>query len=72
MRTFEHFNASFDAVCPVCNTSADAETILVPIPGTEEGGICEARQVHKRCFDLVSEIIAKAIRAKADEMEKNT
>ena len=45
MRTFEHFNASFDAVCPVCNTSADAETILVPIPGTEEGGICEARKV---------------------------
>ena len=46
MRTFDHFNPGFGAVCPVCKTAADAETVLVPIPGTEEGGICEARQVH--------------------------
>ena len=40
-------------------TAADAETVLVPIPGTEDERICEARQVHKRCFDLVSEMLEK-------------
>ena len=48
MRTFDHFNPGFGAVCPVCKTAADAETVLVPIPGTEDERICEARQVHKR------------------------
>ena len=60
MRTFDHFNPGFGAVCPVCKTAADAETVLVPIPGTEDERICEARQVHKRCFDLVSEMLEKA------------
>ena len=59
MRTFDRFNPEFGAVCPVCKTAADAETVLVLIPGTEDEGICEARQVHKRCFDLVSEMLEK-------------
>jgi hypothetical protein len=42
MRTFDHFNPGFGAVCPVCKTAADAETVLVPIPGTEDERICEA------------------------------
>lgn len=56
MRIFEHFNASQGAPCPVCKTMADDKTVLVPIPGTEEDGIVEARQVHKKCFDLVQEM----------------
>lgn len=56
MRTFEHFNASTGAVCPVCKTAKDTETVLVPIPGTEDDGIMEARQIHKKCYDLVIEM----------------
>ena len=56
MRVFEHFSASHGSICPVCGTAADKPTVLVPIPGTEDDGICEARQVHKRCFDLVNEM----------------
>lgn len=58
MRVFEHFNSYNGEVCPVCKTSANARTVLVPIPGTEEDGIVEAKQVHKACFDLVNEIEA--------------
>jgi hypothetical protein len=52
MRVFDHFNSSCGAKCPVCNTSADAPTVLVPIPGIEDGGNVEAKQVHKECYDL--------------------
>ena len=56
MRIFEHFNPSYGATCPVCKTAADRPTVLVPIPGTERDNLCEARQVHKKCFDLVTEM----------------
>ena len=52
MRVFDHFNSSRGAKCPVCKTSADAPTVLVPIPGTEDGGNVKAKQVHKDCYDL--------------------
>lgn len=55
MRVFEHPNMK-NFECPVCKTSKDAPVILVPIPGTEDGGTCEAKQVHKKCFDLVCEM----------------
>lgn len=58
MRVFEHFSPAFGALCPVCKTAADKPTVLVPIPDTEEDGICQARQVHKQCFDLVAEMSA--------------
>ena len=56
MRVFEHFNSLNGTVCPVCQTSADTQTVLVPIQGTEDGNICEARQVHKKCYDLIEEM----------------
>ena len=52
MKAFPHFNQDNDAVCPMCKTNEDCETVLVPIPGTEEGNIMQARQVHKKCYDL--------------------
>ena len=58
MRVFDHFSPAFGALCPVCKTAADRPTVLVPIPGTEDNGICQARQVHKQCFDLVAEMEA--------------
>ena len=65
MRVFEHFNASHGSICPVCGTAADRPTVLVPIPGTEDDGICEAKQVHKQCYDLANEM-AEAERANAE------
>lgn len=39
---------SKDAVCPVCKTSEDRETVLVPTPGEED--IMPAVIVHKTCY----------------------
>ena len=56
MRVFEGFNGRCDVVCPVCKTAKNVETVLVPIPGTEDGNIVEAKQVHKKCYDLMLEM----------------
>ena len=56
MRTFEHFNSSNGAVCPICRTSKDTETVLVPISGTEDGNLVEVKQVHKKCYGLFLEM----------------
>jgi hypothetical protein len=53
MRTFKGFNSSNGDVCPVCHTSKDIETVLIPLPWTEDDGICEAKQMHKMCYDLI-------------------
>jgi len=52
MRSFEHPNMT-DFECPVCQTSADYPVVLIPIPGTEDGNIVEARQVHAECYKLM-------------------
>lgn len=46
-RTFECFPE--DASCPVCHTNDDGECVLVPIVGTQEGGICQAKPIHLVC-----------------------
>ena len=56
MRVFEGFNDSAGAVCSVCGTSKNIETVLVPVPGTEDGNIMQAKQVHKKCYDLMIEM----------------
>ena len=53
MRVFDHFSNSNNDVCPVCNTNKDLPVILLPIPQTEEDGICQAFQLHKECYDKV-------------------
>ncbi len=60
MRVFEKFNGSSGAVCPVCKTAREAPTVLIPIPGTEDGNIMEAKQVHKKCYDLITEMQEEA------------
>lgn len=57
MRIFEHFNKSTEAKCPICKTDEDKQTILVPIPGTEEGYIVEAQQMHWSCFQSILELV---------------
>ena len=49
MRTFEHPNMEgFE--CPICHSSKDAPVVLVGIPGTEDGNIMQAAQVHAECY----------------------
>ena len=54
MRTFDHPNMDgFEKnPCPICKSSKDEPVVLVPIPGTENGGNMEARQTHKECWDV--------------------
>jgi len=56
MRVFKEFNGNNGCVCPVCRTAKNTETILVPVSGTERDGVMEARQVHKKCYDLFIEM----------------
>jgi len=53
MRTFDHPNAANGWRCPICNTAADRPVVLVPIPGTEDGGIVKANQIHMACHEVV-------------------
>lgn len=55
MRVFDHPNM-MNFLCPVCKTAADMPVVLVGIPGTEQGNIQEAKQVHKKCYDLICEM----------------
>lgn len=55
MRIFAAFN-QVGPECPICMSKKETETVLVPIPGTEKDRICEARQVHRKCYDLFLEM----------------
>jgi len=52
MRIFEHPNTTAKS-CPICHTMDDKPVTLISIAGTENGGICEAIQVHVDCLDLI-------------------
>lgn len=49
-RTFEQFPKGHGTKCPVCGTDDEGETILVPIDGTQDGGICQAQPTHTKCL----------------------
>jgi hypothetical protein len=52
MRVFDHPNMDGGFRCPICRTSADAPVVLVGIPGTEDGNIQQATQIHEACWLL--------------------
>ncbi len=55
MREFEHPNMN-GFICPLCKTNNDEPVFLVPIPGTEEDGLVQAKQVHSKCLnDMLNE-----------------
>lgn len=56
MRSFDGFNSSSGSICPVCKTNKNCETVLVPITHTENDGIVECMQVHKKCYKLFMEM----------------
>jgi len=47
-KVFKHFPEN--SKCPMCNTSEDGECVLLPIDGTEDGNICQAKPVHVKCI----------------------
>ncbi|CAB4152487.1 hypothetical protein UFOVP602_8 [uncultured Caudovirales phage] len=51
MNAFSHPNPLWDG-CPICKTRADAPVVLIPVPDTGDGRICEAKQVHEECWNL--------------------
>jgi hypothetical protein len=53
MRTFDHPNYTGGFTCPVCKTDADLPVTLIGIPGTEDGNIMRAEQVHAECAELL-------------------
>jgi len=53
MREFEHPNMHGGFECPICKTGKDAPVVLVPIPDTQDGNTCEAKQVHSECYKVV-------------------
>ncbi len=59
MRIFKKFNGANGVTCPVCDTAKEVETVLVPIPGTENGNNVECKQIHKACYDVVKAMYEK-------------
>lgn len=49
MRVFPNFPPT--AVCPLCETNEDKETVLVPVDGTEDAdGNVRAQPTHVECL----------------------
>lgn len=48
MRTFKHFPQ--DKTCPICKTNNDFPCFLMPVSGTSDGSICQAKPVHRGCI----------------------
>lgn len=47
MKTFsDPFHDKEAPPCPVCGTWAKRDGVLIPIAGTQEGNICQAKVVH--------------------------
>ena len=46
MKKFAKPNTAHGFECPICHSGKEEPVVLVPIPGTEEGNICQAKQVH--------------------------
>lgn len=65
MRVFEHPNMT-DFRCPICLQGEDKPVILMPIPGTKDGNVCQAQQVHLACF---KEWVCYFAEAEVDQQE---
>lgn len=52
MKQFAHPNTSTGWKCPICKSDKDSPVVLVGIPGTEDGNVMEAEQIHGACYQL--------------------
>lgn len=53
LRTFKMFPPN--ALCPICGTGSEGECFLVPVDGTDDGNICEAKPIHVKCITHYAE-----------------
>lgn len=56
MKKFAKPNTAHGFECPICHSGKEEPVVLVPIPGTEEGNICQAKQVHAECYVLFAKM----------------
>lgn len=69
MRTFDHPNMT-NFRCPICGTADDKPVVLLPIIGTEDGNICEAKQFHFDCIDLIYDSVIGVVYHKFEEIKQ--
>jgi hypothetical protein len=63
MRIFPHPNTTNDWRCKWCGTSDDEPVVLVPVPGTENGNIVKAEQIHATCYiEYLETFIPKTVK----------
>ena len=60
-RFFKEMNTGHGSVCPICNTSKPGKVLLVPILGTEDDGISEAKQYHADCVHIAALCLLDAL-----------
>lgn len=51
MKMFKGFNSEGEP-CIVCNTNEDKPCTLIPIIGTEDGNLMQAKAVHVDCLEF--------------------
>jgi len=56
IRDFVRPNMDGGFVCPVCGTSEEKRVRLIRVLGTEEEGVCEAKQIHTDCLPPVDDL----------------
>ena len=59
LRTFKYFPK--EDKCPICGTNEDKECFLIPITGTQEGNLAEAKAFHTGCLELMYDSEEKII-----------
>jgi len=68
MKQFKHPNMT-NFNCQICGTSADQPVVLIGIPGTENDGLIECRQVHSECYKLYCKMRGETIEIEGVENE---
>lgn len=56
MKKFDKPNTTHGFECPICHSGKEEPVVLVPIPGTQDGNICQAAQVHAECYALFAKM----------------
>lgn len=50
-KVFPRPNLSNGWTCPLCKTAKETPVVLFPIPGTQDGHLVQANQIHAACLE---------------------